>query len=48
MPLIVALLNIMAEGGKNLRISPFTAAEDHIATGDRWDDSFFKMNLSVK
>ena len=28
----------MAEGGKNLRIKPFTVDEHHIATGEKWDD----------
>ena len=28
----------MAEGGRNLRINPFIVAEDHIATGEKWDE----------
>ena len=28
----------MAEGGRNLRINPFTVDEDHIATGEKWDE----------
>ena len=28
----------MAEGGRNIRIKPFTVDEDHIATGEKWDD----------
>ena len=28
----------MAEGGRNLRIKPFTVDEDHIAKGEKWDD----------
>ena len=28
----------MAEGGRNLRINPFTLAEDHLAAGEKWDE----------
>ena len=28
----------MAEGGRNLRINPFIVAEDHIKTGEKWDE----------
>ena len=31
-------MDIMAEGGRNLRINPFKVDEDHIATGEKWDE----------
>jgi hypothetical protein len=38
----------MAEGGRCVRISPFTVAEDHKATGDRWDDWLYELERDMR
>ena len=37
----------MAEGGRNLRIKPFTV-EDHIATGEKWDDWLEELEWEMR
>ena len=39
---------IMAEGGRNLRIKPFTVDEDHIATGEKWADWLEKLEREMR
>ena len=39
---------IMAEGGRNLRIKPFTVDEDHIATGEKWDDWLEELEREMR
>ena len=38
----------MAEGGRNLRIKPFTVDEDHIATGEKWDDWLEELEREMR
>ena len=38
----------MAEGGRNLRIKPFTVDVDHIATGEKWDDWLEELELEMR
>ena len=38
----------MAEGGRNLKINPFTVAEDHLATGAKWDDWLDELEREMR
>ena len=38
----------MAEGGRNLRIKPFTVDEDHIATGEKWHDLLEELEREMR
>ena len=38
----------MAEGGRNLRINPFTVDEDHIATGEKWDEWLEELEREMR
>ena len=38
----------MAEGGRTLRIKPFTVDEDHIATGDKWDEWLEELEREIR
>ena len=38
----------MAEGGRNLRINLFTVDEDHIATGEKWDDWLEELEREMR
>ena len=38
----------MAEGGRNLRIQPFTVDEDHIATGEKWDNWLEELEREMR
>ena len=38
----------MAEGGRNLTIKPFTVDEDHIATGEKWDEWLDKLEREMR
>ena len=38
----------MAEGGRNLRINPFTVDEDHIATGEKWDEWLDELEREMR
>ena len=39
---------IMSEGGRNLRIKPFTVDEDHIAMGEKWDDWLEELERDMR
>ena len=38
----------MAEGGRNLTIKPFTVDEDHIATGEEWDEWLDELEREMR
>ena len=38
----------MAEGGRNLRINPFTVDEDHIAMGEKWDEWLEELEREMR
>ena len=38
----------MAEGGRNLTIKPFTVDEDHIATGEKWDEWLDELEREMR
>ncbi|XP_053376601.1 uncharacterized protein LOC123533440 [Mercenaria mercenaria] len=38
----------MAEGGRNLRINPFSVDEDHIATGEKWDEWLNELEREMR
>ena len=38
----------MAEGGRNLRINQFTVDEDHIATGEKWDEWLEELEREMR
>ena len=38
----------MAEGGRNLRINLFTMDEDHIATGEKWDEWLEELEREMR
>ena len=38
----------MAEGGNNLRISLFTVEDDHIATGDKWEEWLEELEREMR
>lgn len=38
----------MAEGGRNLRINPFTVEDDHIATGDKWEEWLEELEREMR
>ena len=38
----------MAEGGRNLRLKPFTVDEDHIATGEKLDDWLEELEREMR
>lgn len=38
----------MAEGGRNLKINPFTVEEDHLATGEKWDDWLDELEREMR
>ena len=38
----------MSEGGRNLKIIPFTVDEDHIATGEKWDEWLDELEREMR
>ena len=38
----------MAEGGRNLKIDPFTVDEDHIATAEKWDEWLDELEREMR
>ena len=38
----------MAEGGRNLRINPFTVGDDHIATGEKWEEWLEELEREMR
>ena len=38
----------MAEGGRNLTIKPFSVDEDHIATGEKWDEWLDELEREMR
>ena len=38
----------MAEGGRNLKINPFTVDEDHLATGEKWDEWLDELEREMR
>ena len=38
----------MAEGGRNLKINPFTVEDDHIATGDKWEEWLEELEWEMR
>ena len=38
----------MAEGGRNLRIKPFTVEEDHIAMGEKWEEWLDELERELR
>ena len=38
----------MVEGGRNLTIKPCTVNEDHIATGEKWDEWLDELEREMR
>ena len=38
----------MAEGGRNLKIIPFVVGEDHMTTGEQWDEWIEELELELR
>ena len=38
----------MAEGGRNLQIRPFTVEDDHIATGEKWEEWLEELEREMR
>ena len=38
----------MAEGGRNLKINPFTVDEDHLATGEKWEEWLDELERDIR
>ena len=45
---LITIFLTMADGGRNLRINPFTVDEDHIATGEKWDGWLEELERETK
>ena len=38
----------MTEGGRNLKINPFTVDEDHLAMGEKWDEWLDELEREMR
>ena len=38
----------MAEGGRNLKINPFTVDEDHLAMSEKWDEWLDELEREMR
>ena len=44
----ITIFLTMAKGGRNLRINPFNVDEDHIATGEKWDEWLEELEREMR